>query len=286
MPARKSSNPVAVNKIAARKTVAKNTSLSDDRQVGKATPPIYLYGWHAVVAALRNPQRENLSLLTTEQGADALNTYLNKNSDSVSGKLPLRVTKRAELNHLLGSQTVHQGILLETRPLPNPDWQQARATWKKQHRACLVVLDQVTDPHHVGSVLRSAAVFGAVGVIMQDRHSPPESGALAKAASGALEAIPLFRVANLSRTLSTLQTDGFWCIGLDPESDQEITSAGGYEKSALVIGAEGRGLRRLTTLFCDLLARLAPQPQTPETPDSLSVSTAAAVALYAIHRSG
>ncbi len=277
MPARKSSSCMA-----APKTKPQDKADSGD---GLDLAPLRLYGKHAVMAALRNQNRDIQHLFMTAETAADLNESLHK-SDIGLGKLPLTIIKRPELDRLLGSKTVHQGILLETRPLPNPDWRQARRIWHHRDRACLVVLDQVSDPHHLGSVLRSAAVFGALGVIIQDRHSPPESGALAKAASGALDMIPLFRVTNLVRALDGLRDDGFWCIGLAPESDQDIATTNGYQKSALVIGAEGRGLRRLTRTRCDILARLTPNKMLnrPKMLDSLSVATAAAVALYAVHQ--
>ena len=276
--------PRSSTAIREAKTQVKSQPGSGWGPVDRAKAPLRLYGKHAVIAALQNQKRHILRLLITAHTAAALDSSLNKNPAIASGKLPLTITKRAELDRLLAPQTVHQGILLETRPLPNPDWRQARRIWKDRDQACLVALDQVNDPHHVGSVLRSAAVFGALGVIIQDRHSPPESGALAKAASGALEMTPLFRVTNLARALDALRDDGFWCIGLDPHSDQDITTAAEYQKSILVIGAEGRGLRRLTSAHCDCLATLTPQPEAPKIPDNLSVAAAAAVALYAVHQ--
>jgi 23S rRNA (guanosine2251-2'-O)-methyltransferase len=182
---------------------------------------------------------------------------------------------RRELDRLT-DRAVHQGLVLACDPLAPPRLEHLVGRLE-QGPALLLVLDRVTDPHNVGAILRSAAVFGARGVIVTDRHAPPETGALARAASGALELVPLLRVVNLARTLAWLRAQGFACLGLDeagaPPSD--LPSWG--NRLALVLGAEGEGLRRLTREGCDALLRLpAPGPLT-----TLNVSCAAAVALYA-----
>jgi 23S rRNA (guanosine2251-2'-O)-methyltransferase len=169
----------------------------------------------------------------------------------------------------------HQGVVIEVEPLDDV-WLDGLLT-SAPERAVLLVLDQVSDPHNVGAILRSAAAFGAVGIVTQDRHSPPESGVVAKAASGALERVPWARVVNLARALEQIAESGFWRIGLAGDAETELKDALGPNRVALVLGAEGAGLRPNTREHCDALARL---PIT-DAVESLNVSNAAAVALYA-----
>lgn len=171
---------------------------------------------------------------------------------------------------------VHQGVALDAAPLPETSLEALLATAPK----LLLLLDQVTDPHNVGAILRSAAAFGADAVLLTDRHAPGQGGVLAKTASGALEHVPLITVVNLARTMATLRDAGFWCIGLAEEGAQDIAAHDLSGKTALVLGAEGEGLRRLTRERCDALARLPTQGAI----GSLNVSNAAAVALYEVKR--
>jgi 23S rRNA (guanosine2251-2'-O)-methyltransferase len=190
----------------------------------------------------------------------------------ISAKID-RATPR-DLDRLLGSDTVHQGAMLETEPLPEPEWEELARTSGGRP---LIVLDQVTDPHNVGAVLRSAAVFGASGLVMTRRHSPPLNGVLAKSASGALELIPVALVANLSRALEELKSAGFAIVGLDGAAEHPIEDIDWSRPTALVMGSEGKGLRELTRKTCDSLARIS----TDGPVASLNVSNAAAIALYA-----
>ncbi len=166
-----------------------------------------------------------------------------------------------------------EGAALETEPLPEPDWRDLAAT---SNGRPLIVLDQVTDPHNVGAILRSSAVFGASGLVMTRRHSPPLNGVLAKSASGALELIPVALVANLATALDELKDAGFTIVGLDGQGDQTIETLDWSQPIALVMGSEGKGLRELTRKTCDALARIT----TDETIASLNVSNAAAIALH------
>ena len=229
-----------------------------------------MWGKHAVAAALDNPQRKVLRAWATRDGAAAM---------QFPRGVPVTFADVADLGRLVPPDAPHQGVVIEVEPLEDV-WLGdllGDAAGKDGEKALLLVLDQVTDPHNVGAILRSAAAFGAVGIVTQDRHSPPESGALAKAASGALERVPWARVVNLARALEEIGEAGFWRIGLAGEAEMDLKDALGPPRIALVLGAEGPGLRPNTREHCDALARL---PISGEV-ESLNVSNAAAVALYA-----
>ena len=185
----------------------------------------------------------------------------------------------ADLGRLVPTDAPHQGMVIEVEPLEDV-WIDGLLHGAGE-RAVLLVLDQVTDPHNVGAILRSAAAFGAIGIVTQDRHSPPESGVVAKAASGALERMPWARVVNLARALEEIGQAGFWRIGLTGDAQMSLKEALGPPKVALVLGAEGPGLRVNTREHCDALARLPIN----DAVESLNVSNAAAVALYAASES-
>jgi 23S rRNA (guanosine2251-2'-O)-methyltransferase len=226
-----------------------------------------LFGIHAVEAALFNPRRVVLKALLTDNAARRLSPALAKRTVSITPVSP------RELDRRLGAETVHQGALLEVEDLDPPDLQTLA---EAASRRPIVVLDQVTDPHNVGAILRSCSVFGAAGVVMTRRHSPPLAGVLAKAASGALETVPIAMVGNLARALQDLQEAGVTVIGLDDQGADAIEALEWPGRPALVLGAEGRGLRELTAKTCDRLVRI-----TSEGPiGSLNVSNAAAVSLH------
>ena len=225
-----------------------------------------MWGKHAVAAALDNPARKVLRAWSTREAAAAM---------QFPGGVPVTFADVADLGRLVPQDAPHQGVVIEVEPLEEM-WL-GDLLGDAPERSVLLVLDQVTDPHNVGAILRSAAAFGAVGIVTQDRHSPPESGALAKAASGALERVPWARVVNLARALEEIGEAGFWRIGLAGEADMDLKDALGPQRIALVLGAEGPGLRPNTREHCDALAKL---PISGEV-ESLNVSNAAAVALYA-----
>jgi 23S rRNA (guanosine2251-2'-O)-methyltransferase len=226
-----------------------------------------IFGIHAVEAALANPQRTVRHLWLTDNAENRLRPAL------TARQLAHERTSPRDLDRRLGADTVHQGALLETDPLPEPDLAMlAEAAAGRP----IVVLDQVTDPHNVGAILRSAAVFGAAGLVMTRRHSPPLDGALAKSASGALEHVPVALVQNLARALAEIKELGLIVIGLDGEAPDQLEAINWPERAALVLGAEGKGLRQLTRDSCDRLARIA----TDGPLASLNVSNAAAVALH------
>ncbi len=232
---------------------------------------VWLYGVHPVAAALANPQRRCRRLLLTEEAEQGLAQRL-----PPPWSVPHERIDRARLDQMLGRDCVHQGVALLADPLSPP----ALAT-VLDRSGPLLVLDQVTDPRNVGAILRSAAAFGVAGVIAQDRHAPEETGALAKAASGALETVPLIRAVNLARTLVALKAAGLWTVGLAADGAALRGQALAERRVALVLGAESAGLRRLTRETCDELAGLA----MPGDMESLNVSAAATVALYELTRS-
>jgi 23S rRNA (guanosine2251-2'-O)-methyltransferase len=241
----------------------------------------WLYGRHPVAAALVNPERQwrRLAVLPgQEEEARALvaSAQATRHGDGE----PIRILDRGGFAALVGEDAVHQGLALEVEPLDLLDLDDVLRGAAVAERAVLVVLDQVSDPQNVGAILRAAAAFGAKGVIVAAHGAPPVSAALAKAASGALELVPLIPAVNLARVLERLKEAGFWCCGLDERAPQLLAELDLGSRVALVLGAEGDGLRRLVRESCDYLARL---PTTPEMP-SLNVSTAAAVALYELSR--
>ncbi|SDB61808.1 23S rRNA (guanosine(2251)-2'-O)-methyltransferase RlmB [Belnapia rosea] len=240
---------------------------------GEAGGTLWLYGLHAVAAALANPARRLKRLLATEEAEEALAARLGERWRIT----PERV-ERGRFGTFLPEDAVHQGAALLVEPLPNLTLDRA----VEHGPGPVLVLDQVTDPRNIGAILRSAAAFGAAALVMQDRHAPPETGALARAASGALEIVPVVRVVNLSRALDELKKAGLWVVGLDGAAPVTLAQSGlGGRRVALVLGAEGDGMRRLTREGCDELCRL---PIAPEM-ESLNVSAAAAVALYELGRS-
>ncbi len=245
-------------------------------RAAKASRPTFLYGLHAVAAAWLNPSRECRRLLITEPALAALSPALER-ARALGLPRPSPVTVgRPELDKVLPAGAVHQGVALEAAPLPEADLEDLLRLPEDQRPGAVVVLDQVTDPHNVGAILRSAAAFGAGAVIVTERHAPETTGVLAKSASGAVDAIPLIRVTNLARALSDLQKGGYWCVGLDESGRRPLPELDLSGRVAIVLGAEGAGLRRLTQERCDDIARLPTSGQIA----TLNVSNAAAVALY------
>jgi 23S rRNA (guanosine2251-2'-O)-methyltransferase len=232
---------------------------------GTANRPRF-WGKHAVSAALDNPDRKVLRAWATREAAGFM---------QFPQDVQVTLAEAPDLGRLVPNDAPHQGVVVEVEPLEEPWLDDVLAD--ASDRAVLLVLDQVTDPHNVGAILRSAAAFGAVAIVTQDRHSPPESGALAKAASGALERVPWVRVVNLARALEQIGEAGFWRIGLAGDAEADLKDALGSPRIALVLGAEGPGLRPNTREHCDALARLP----ISDSMESLNVSNAAAVALYA-----
>ena len=227
-----------------------------------------LWGRHAVTAALANPERTVRKVWGTREALSAL---------VLPPVVPVLYAEVTDLARLVPADAPHQGLVIEVDPLEDV-WLGDLLDQGRDDRRPLVVLDQVTDPHNVGAVLRSAAAFDALGIVTQDRHAPPESGTVARAASGALELVPWVRVVNLARALEEIAEAGFWRVGLTGHAPRTLAETIGTQRVALVLGAEGEGMRQNTEAHCDELAKLPISAKV----ESLNVSNAAAVALYAV----
>ena len=229
----------------------------------------WIYGWHAVNAALANPDRPVRRILVSEAGESRL---------KLPRKLPdAQVMPAREMDNLLGRDAVHQGIAALVAPLPGHVLEDVLHA----QQGVLLILDQVSDPHNVGAILRSAAAFGALAVITPKDHSAPETAVMAKAACGGLDVVPRITVTNLASALRDLKNEGWWVIGLDGEATQNLSAIKPSAKTVLVLGAEGKGMRRLTIESCDELAKLPMDPRM----ESLNVSNAAAIGLYQLFAS-
>ena len=222
-----------------------------------------LYGFHAVAAALAAPRRKLVRLYATPAAAERLSAEIARRG------VEMRVVTAEEIAQRLPRDAVHQGVLLEAEPLASLDVSEL------PEKGLVVVLDQITDPHNVGAILRSCAAFGVDALMTTERHSPEFSGVLAKAASGGLEHVPVSTVTNLARAMEELGDQGYWRVGLDSEAPAVLGAEPLPRPLALVLGAEDKGLRRLTRENCDVLARL----ELPGAIKSLNVSNACAVAL-------
>ena len=244
-----------------------------------ASKESWLYGDHAVFAALRNPDRKIKRLVMSKSKAE----QIAEEDETLLSNVPSpELLPGDQIAALLPDNAIHQGIALKASALPSYDIMDVPALADSMGLTSVAVLDQVTDPHNVGAILRSAAAFGIAAVIVPDRHSPPITGVLARSASGAIETVPLIRVNNLARALDQLAEYGFWRIGMDGRADQDLEVAvKGAGKIALILGSEGKGLRRLTEEKCDLMGKLPIRPDI----ESLNVSNAAAIAFYEIARS-
>ena len=226
--------------------------------------PVILYGWHTVTMALQNPQRQIRKLTLTENAARRLA------DENIETRITPEIVRPQEIDRLLSPDAVHQGLLAEADPLPSPDIETLA------QEGMVLVLDQITDPHNVGAILRSAAAFAVKAIVTTARHSPEATGVLAKAASGALELVPVITVQNLARALNELNDSGFQTVGLDSEGSEDLSDVVLREPLALVLGAEGKGLRQLTRETCSVVARL----DMPGEIKSLNVSNAAVLSLY------
>jgi 23S rRNA (guanosine2251-2'-O)-methyltransferase len=229
-----------------------------------ADDTVILYGWHTVTAALANPKRRIRKLFLTENAARRLA------EETIDTRVTPEIVRPNLIDQRLGPDAVHQGLLAEADPLDSPDIDTLALD------GIVLVLDQITDPHNVGAIMRSAAAFAVKAIITTARHSPEATGVLAKSASGALELVPLVTVQNLARALNEMNERGFLTVGLDSQGSENLTAVALQQPLALVLGAEGKGLRQLTRETCRLVARL----DMPGEIKSLNVSNAAVLALY------
>ena len=265
-------NPLAPAYSLAMKTVRKKTKPKfASKQEGHKN--LVLYGKHAVEAALNNKSREKICLYATDKSLNALSGTINKHKG-------LRIEKSAPeaIEKLVGYGVPHQGIALQVRPLPAQHIDSFAPLSGQKN--ILVILDQVTDPQNVGAIIRSSIAFGARALITTDRNSPPESGALAKAASGGLETLPWVRVANLTRALEEIAELGYWRVGLSGEAENTLANTDAGDNVALVLGSEGSGIRQGVEKSCDFLAKLPIN----DAVESLNVSVATSISLYEMVR--
>lgn len=246
-----------------RKGPPRHGSVRRARETGPDGPAV-LYGWHTVTAALANPHRRIRKLLLTENAA------LRLTHENINTRITPEIVRPSAIDQRLGPDAVHQGLLAEADPLPSPDIEMLT------QEGIVLVLDQITDPHNVGAIMRSAAAFAVKAIVTTARHSPEATGVLAKSASGALEVVPLVLVQNLARALTRLNDRGFMTVGLDSDGGENLAAIQLQQPLALVLGAEGKGLRQLTRDTCSAVARL----DMPGHIKSLNVSNAAVLALY------
>jgi 23S rRNA (guanosine2251-2'-O)-methyltransferase len=240
----------------------------DSLRGADADGPVIMYGWHTVTAALRNPARHIRKLLVTENAARRLS------DEGITPAVEPELVRPSAIAERLLPDAVHQGFYLEADLLPSPTIEKLPA------KGLVLVLDQITDPHNVGAIFRTAAAFSAAAIVTTQRHSPDATGALAKAASGALEHVPLINVQNLARGLAALKESGFLVVGLDSTGEADLDALPLRAPLALVLGAEGKGLRQLTRDTCDHVARIDLTGEIK----SLNVSNAAALSLYIASR--
>jgi len=247
---------------------------------GRADNAAWMFGQHAVLAALANPVRPCRRLLVTADSKSSVEEVLYSASEQGATRPAPEVVDRATITLQLPEGAIHQGMALQVGPLETLHIEDLIKNSDDGDSGLVVAIDQGTDPRNVGAILRSAAAFGVDAVIVPDRHAPEVTGVMAKAASGALETVPMIRVTNLSRALEQLKEAGFWTVGLDGNSETSMEKLEWPARAVLVLGSEGKGLRRLTRENCDYLVRI---PMTPAM-ESLNLSNAAAIALYEAYR--
>ncbi len=233
--------------------------------------PLIIYGRHAVLAALANPERQINKLLCTKDNEAEL---------AKISKIRPQTVERKEIDKLLGSEAVHQGMVAFAQRLEEWNMEDLLTATQDKTDCHILILDQVTDPQNVGAIIRSAVAFDTFALVMQDKNSPIESGAMDKAAAGMIEHLPIVRAVNLARAIDKLKEAGFWIVGMDGYAKTTIADMQKGGKVAVVMGSEGKGMRRLVEESCDIAVRLPISDKT----ESLNVATAAAIALYEINK--
>ena len=264
-----------------RNSDADGQELEPSRTGGRASHN-WLYGIHACLAAIANPERKIRRIVISTGVANDLEISATEALNDIMAEYPeairptLEFKDRRELEALLPREAVHQGICLDAAPLPYPVIEDVFRLADGKSSACVLVLDQATDPRNIGAIMRTAAAFGALAVVVQDKHAPEITGSMAKAASGAIERIPLVRVTNLARTLDLLKLENFWTVGFAGQATDNLSHKTLQGRNVVVLGAEGAGLRRLTRETCDLLVKIP----ISDSMESLNLSNAAAIAMY------
>lgn len=233
---------------------------------------LILYGRHAVISAIKNPKRRITKVVVTKENRQEI--------DALGMVLPISVIDRKDFAKFLPQDAVHQGFALFCARLDSYDIMDLIEMAEDKERCHILILDQVTDPQNIGAIIRSCAAFGTLGLVVQDKNSPVESGAMVKATAGTMEFVPIARVTNLSRAIEQLKDNGFWVMGMDGCADVTIDKVNKEGKIAIVMGSEGKGMRRLVQENCDTSVKLP----ISENVESLNVSTAAAIALYELSK--
>ena len=232
---------------------------------------LVLYGRHAVLAALQNPKRQISKLWCVKENVEEIKKVT---------KFVPQIVERKEIDKVVGGDAVHQGFALFCQRLGGYSLEDIIDLAEKKEDCHVLILDQVTDPQNVGTIIRSAVAFNTLALIVQDKNSPIENGAMAKAAVGMIEHLPIVRVTNLSRAINQLKDAGFWTVGMDGYAKVTMDKLDKKGKTAIVMGSEGKGMRRLVEENCDVLVKLEMSPEA----ESLNVATAAAIALYEINK--
>lgn len=229
---------------------------------------VTIYGKHAVLAAIANPNRQIIKVMATKESLPELKGKIAENK--------IAVVDRREIDKILPRDIPHQGLLVVATQLQSYALEEICDMAEEKQNCHLLILDQVTDPQNIGAIIRTSVAFGCLAIILQDKNSPQESGALLKAAAGTYEQLPICRVTNLSRSIDQLKRSGFWIVGMDGYAKTNVDEMEKSGKLAVIMGSEGKGMRRLVEESCDVTIRLPIAP----TVESLNVSTAAAIVLY------